>query len=142
MMVWHVRGEELESLLTPAPCGGAASLTETGEGWPTVLYNLGKRTLKSRLGISTVTLWAGRSLGRARGVFTAGCLLRSPTAAEDAWRRQKSAGRGAARVPHGRGLVCIGGFAIAQHPSPKEERGRKWRTGDDGVADLAMPCYS
>lgn len=31
---------------------------------------------------------------------------------------------------------CLGGFTIAQLSNPKEERGRKWRTDDDGVVGL------
>lgn len=38
--------------------------------------------------------------------------------------------------------ICLGGFTIAQLSSPKEEQGRKWRTDDDGVVGLVMPCYS
>lgn len=82
-----------------------------------------RRGLKSQLGISTVTVWTGRSFGCARGAFKAGCLLRSPAAAEDTGRQQKSVGRGAAQAhacPVGE--VCPGGFAIAQLRSPKEEQ--------------------
>lgn len=57
-MVWHMRGEMRESLLEPAICRGAASITELGRAGLQYFqfeYNGQRRTLQSGLGRSTVT---------------------------------------------------------------------------------------